>query len=232
MERIIWQRGAFLLSMVGCVQFVIITFIAMLAYSGGTRINPNSTKYSFFQNFFSDLGRTISYSGESNFISFLLFLFAVSFTGVSFMAFFLVIPSFFQNTDIERRLSFAVSVTGISSSVMFIGIAFAPDNVFSEIHDFFVVSAFSLAFIASLLLAYLTYHNENFSFAFSLGYITFIVLVFVYGIIGLIFFDIYTIEGIFIRVTTQKIVVYYLMTCFFIQSYGNFKKYNSILRKD
>ncbi|MFX0085395.1 MAG: hypothetical protein ACFFAU_06950 [Candidatus Hodarchaeota archaeon] len=227
-----WKKGAFFLSMIGCIQFVIMTFIAMLTYSGGTRINPNSTGYSFFQNFFSDLGRTISYSGEINMISFLVFLFSVSFTGVSFMAFFIVIPSFFQKTDIERRLSFAVSITGISSSVMFIGIAFTPDNVFSEMHDFFVFSAFSLAFIASILLAYLTYYNENFSFVFSLGYITFIVLILVYGIIGLIFFDIYTMEGMFIRVTTQKIVVYYLMTCFFIQSYGNFKKYSSIFRNE
>jgi hypothetical protein len=213
--------------MTGCIQFVVLTFIAMLTYGGGTRINPNSNGYSFFHNFFSDLGRTISYSGKSNNVSFLLFLFAVSFTGVSFMIFFLVIPTLFQNNDIERRLSFAVSITGISSSVMFIGIAFAPDNVFSEIHDILVVSAFSLAFLASIILVYLTYINENFSFLFSLGYMAFIFLILAYGTIGLLFFDNYTVEGMFIRATTQKIVVYYMMTCFFLQSYGNLKIYSS-----
>ncbi len=210
--------------MVGCIQFIVLTFIAMLFYRGGTHIDPNSSGYMFFYNFFSDLGQTISYSGELNTISFFLFLISVSFIGLSYIPFFLTISSTFKNSDIERKLSIACSIIGVFSSVLFIGIAFAPENVFSDIHSLFVFSAFFLAFIASLILAYLTYFNKNYSIVFPLGYMVFSSLIVIYGLIGLLFFNNYTTEGIFVRVTTQKVVLYYLMICFFFQNYGYLKK--------
>jgi len=225
---IIWKRRAYILSMVGCLQFIVLTFIAMLFYRGGTQIDPNTSGYMFFNNFVSDLGLTISHSGELNTISFFLFFISVSFIGLSYIPFFLTISSTFQNNDIERKLSIACSIIGVFSSVMFIGIAFVPDNVFSDIHTLFVFSAFFLAFIASLILAYLTYFNKNYSIIFPLGYMIFSCLIVLYGLMGLLFFNNYTIEGMFVRVTTQKIVVYYLMICFFFQNYGYLKKNNHI----
>jgi len=220
----IWIRRAYILSMVGCIQFIVLTFIAMLFYRGGTQIDPNTSGYMFFYNFFSDLGLTISYSGESNTISFILFFISISFIGLSYIPFFLTISSTFQNNDIERKMSIACSIIGVFSSVMFIGIAFTPENVFSDIHSLFVFSAFFLAFIASLILAYLTYFNKNYSIIFPLGYMIFSCLIVIYGLIGLLFFNNYTTEGIFIRATTQKVVIYYLMICFFFQNYGYLKK--------
>ena len=43
----------------------------MVFYAGGTYNDPTIPGYSFFANFISDIGRTISHSGESNFIAFL-----------------------------------------------------------------------------------------------------------------------------------------------------------------
>src|SRR5262245_17410073 len=39
---------------------------AMLAYPGGTYLNPATRGYSFFQNSLSDLGSTVSWNGERN----------------------------------------------------------------------------------------------------------------------------------------------------------------------
>jgi hypothetical protein len=195
----------------------------MSTYGGGTQIDPNNPGYSFFHNFFSDLGTTVSYSGNNNSVSVFLFFMAIFLTGISFMSFFLAIPTIFEDISIDKRIPLTTSVLGVSSSVVFIGIALVPDNLFSGIHDVFVVSAFTLALFAAIIMAFLTYSDKNYSLIFPVGYIIFICLVIAYGGIGLIFFNNYTNLGLFIRVTTQKIVVYYLMTNFFLQSYGNLR---------
>ena len=53
--------------------FILFNALGMFFYPGGTINNPDQIGYAFTQNFFSDLGNSISYSGESNLISFLLF---------------------------------------------------------------------------------------------------------------------------------------------------------------
>ena len=49
------------------VLFVVFNIIAVLAYPGSTYRDSLSPGYSFTQNFLSDLGRTVSFSGEVNF---------------------------------------------------------------------------------------------------------------------------------------------------------------------
>jgi hypothetical protein len=51
--------------------------MAMLLYPGGTIRDPSTSGYSFFQNFLSDLGRTVAWGGQPNYRS--AFLFVTSF---------------------------------------------------------------------------------------------------------------------------------------------------------
>ncbi|MHA1933530.1 MAG: hypothetical protein ACW96X_13380, partial [Promethearchaeota archaeon] len=60
------RKAIYILSMVGCFQFVILTAIAMLFYKGGTYIDHFSSGYIFWQNYFSDLGRIVAHSGIQN----------------------------------------------------------------------------------------------------------------------------------------------------------------------
>jgi len=53
--------------------FIVLNIIAILSYSGGTFHNSLNPGYSFTRNFLSDLGRTVSFSGEVNFLSAQLF---------------------------------------------------------------------------------------------------------------------------------------------------------------
>ena len=53
--------------------FVVLNIIAMLSYPGGTYLDDAAVGYSFTRNFLSDLGRTLSYPGEVNFLSAQLF---------------------------------------------------------------------------------------------------------------------------------------------------------------
>lgn len=68
-----WREWAFLFRMFGAVQVVILTRVAMFFYAGGTAINPNAPGYTFWANFFSDLGRTRAWSGRENTISHIIF---------------------------------------------------------------------------------------------------------------------------------------------------------------
>ena len=66
------------------VIFVLFNLLGMLYYPGGT-IGDSTTKgYLFSQNFFSDLGNSVSHSGEKNIISFILFNFSLTICGLTF----------------------------------------------------------------------------------------------------------------------------------------------------
>ena len=75
-----WKRWAYILSMVGCAQFIFFTFLGMIFYAGGTYKDPSIEGYSFFMNFFSDIGRTVAHSDESNLPAFVFFSLAFFFS--------------------------------------------------------------------------------------------------------------------------------------------------------
>jgi len=64
------------------IASVALAGIAMLLYPGGTLHDPSTTGYSFFQNFLSDLGGTVAWGGQPNYLS--AFLFVTSFRALRF----------------------------------------------------------------------------------------------------------------------------------------------------
>ena len=68
---------------IGAIQFIIIPIIAMFFYGGGTAWDPAAEGYIFWQNFFSDLGRTFAYNSVENAISSLLFNGSLGLFGVA-----------------------------------------------------------------------------------------------------------------------------------------------------
>src|SRR5215813_6331366 len=64
-------------------QFIVLSFGAMLFYPGGAMYQPNARHYLFFQNFFSDLGATLTRRHESNLVSLILFVAGLTAVGVS-----------------------------------------------------------------------------------------------------------------------------------------------------
>ena len=49
-----WKQNAYIFEILGCVVYVILIFLAMLFYAGGTADNPNLQGYSFWGNTLSD----------------------------------------------------------------------------------------------------------------------------------------------------------------------------------
>jgi hypothetical protein len=202
----------------------------MFTYAGGTRIDPNTSGYSFFQNFFSDLGRTESF-GHPNTVSFILFFITLMATSFAFAAFFIAIPGVIS-VEKPNLLKFT-SILGVLSAVSFICVALTPTNVFPLLHDIFVFLGFFLSLLVSSLMFYLYKDLETIPKIYSYAFLGYSCIILVYGAISFITTILIGLDNaisLFLRVTTQKIVIYYMVVCFFIQSLGALKDFPSIIQ--
>lgn len=139
-----WRKAVFDLVLWGCGLFLLLTALAMLAYPGSTFSDPATRGYSFFENFFSDLGMSVSHSGQANPLARLLFTVAMNFAGLGMFFFFLAFWQFFRQEALTRLLSGFGSSLGVLAGVCFIGVAFTPHNLYLDAHTEFVRWAFRL----------------------------------------------------------------------------------------
>ena len=219
----ITKEDIFPLTVIGSVQFLILSIIAMFTYKGGTRLDPTSKGYSFFSNFFSDLGRTISYSGETNTVSAVIFFFTLIGLGLSFLGYFLVLPEMFIDTIEGKKYGKLASLIGKCSVVAFIGIAFAPANLLPLIHDLLVITGFTLVAIVSGFAFILTSKDNRFTRKYTVGYLILFIVILGYGSLSLFVPTIITPTHLLIRATAQKVVVYTLIFSFLFQNFGVWK---------
>ena len=208
------RQHIFSATMVGCIQFVLLTFIAMLFYPGGTHDNPAAPGYSFFNNFFSDLGLTVSPSGEISTVSFFLFTLSLTLAGLAIILFFLASPALFKNTP-GRIPSLLGSIVGVLSGLFYIGIAFTPADLHLEWHGNFVLLAFSSFLLVVILYTLAIFLNKDYPNRYAYVYLVFAVLLAAY--LWLLFLGP---NDIRIQATGQKVIVYAEIICMFIQAYG------------
>ncbi|MFX1411354.1 MAG: hypothetical protein ACFFA6_13470 [Promethearchaeota archaeon] len=213
--------------MVGSLQFIILTFIAMFYYKGGTYIDPTTSGYLFWNNFFSDLGRTIAHSGLTNRISFMIFTITLLIWGFSHIPFYSVLSSNFKENKKQIKLSKIGSILGILTGISYIGIALTPSDTLNDAHNIFVLIAFSSIFFSIILYSITIYHSKLYSnFYFYVLVISAIILGIYYSFLFLVP-DNTTPIGLFIHVVGQKIAVYNLLITGFILGYGAWKLENS-----
>ena len=209
--------------MIGCVQFIVLTTVAMFLYPGGTHADNTTASYSFWNNFFSDLGRTAAHSVVSNTASMVLFVIALSLGGVALLLFFVAVPHHFRQTSMIRRLSTVGSIVGVVSAVSYIGIAAVPADVNQTLHRLFVDVAFSSFLLVVVCYSIAVFRNRDYPNAYAFVYLCFAVILAVY--LWLLFAgpNPETDSGMRIQATGQKIVVYAVILCMFIQAYGAFQ---------
>ena len=105
------------------LSFILCVGIAKYLYSGGiyhmvsengASLCPGATcqdsdhktiGYSFFKNFLSDLGRTVTHGGHNNFHSSLLFNMALTFGGVTYILFYVYLRGLFKSNPIAKYTS-------------------------------------------------------------------------------------------------------------------------------
>jgi hypothetical membrane protein len=205
--------------MVGCGLFIVLTIIAMFFYPGGTLTDETTRGYSFFENFFSDLGLIRAHAGGPNTVSALLFFVALNMVGVGMGLFFLAFPQFFQASQSARRLSAIGSVLGILAALSFLGVAFTPADVNLDLHKDFVIWAFRF-FPAAVLFYTIVMFREGYPKAYCWVFVVFFALLIAYMLLLELGPDIDTYQGMAIQAVGQKIIVYASITSTIIQAWG------------
>jgi hypothetical protein len=190
-----------------CVQFLVLTAVAMLVYPGGAVYEPDANHYLFFRNSFSDLGATRTPSGHPNLSSNLLFLLALSSIGIA-----LILASSNWKVIVARRQ--AAKAAGFASQALetiaglgFIGIAITPWDLVLNAHNVLVRAAFSFLFAYDLCVLVIQLRNR-WSPSYTIGNAIYLVLLL--GYVGILFFGprLDTKSGLEFQVAAQKIIVY------------------------
>lgn len=203
-----WRLKAFEVVVVACVAFVLLTGLAMLFYAGGTHHNKSAQGYSFFVNYFSDMGRTQALNGMPNRISSPLFSLALGAAGLALALFFLAFAAPFWQGFGKRVLAGYGSALGIIAGLCFVGVACTPADLYGSLHRTFVEWAFQTFLLAAIIYSWLMFTRRDyprtgawiFSF-FALGLAAYVALL-MYGPGSR------TPEGLFIQVLGQKLIAY------------------------
>ncbi|MBW4661348.1 MAG: hypothetical protein KME15_21960 [Drouetiella hepatica Uher 2000/2452] len=187
-------------------QFIVLTIAAMFTYPGSAKFEPQSDRYLFFQNFFSDLGATKTYSGLSNTTSMVMFIVALSSVGLALLVFSTTWKSI-ANREGDRIFGYAAQVFAVLSGLCFIGIAATPWDLILSAHNSFVKAAFSLLLGFIVCLSALQMRNLWRKQYLVLN-LLYLVILSIY--IGILFYgpDLTTREGLEFQVAAQKIIVY------------------------
>ncbi|MFX1500097.1 MAG: hypothetical protein ACFFDH_03935 [Promethearchaeota archaeon] len=227
MNRENWDYRAFIIVIFGSVQFIILTFIAMFFYKGGTYINSSTSHYIFWYNYFSDLGRYISHSGVLNLVSFILFTTTLALWGISQIPFYIAFLRFFIESKNLKKIAYISSIFGVLTGIYYVGIAFTPSDLIDNLHDLFVFLGFSSIFICMSLYSIVIYKVEKYpNFYANILIISTIIL-------GIYFTTLFLIQNInlttrlIISVVGQKIMIYTLLVSCIIQGCGALRQFNS-----
>jgi hypothetical protein len=213
-----WRVRAFDLVAKGCLLFVLLTALAMLFYRGGTALDPHRAGYSFFENFFSELGLTVARSGESNTISAILFFVALFASGAALALFFVAAPGLFRHSRWGRLLSGTGSAFGLLAGTGFMGVAFTPADLFIDGHIFFVLWAFRLFPLAVLPYVPAILSHPRYPNRYAVLFLAFFALLFAYLLLLTQGPNPESASGRQIQVVGQKLIGYASVISIYLQS--------------
>jgi len=200
--------------------FIIFNIIAMLTYPGSTYHDNLSLGYSLTQNFLSDLGRTVSFSGETNFFSSLFFNMGLILTGIVFTFHYFHIWRVFLQ-DSPQILSLIGSTFGMLGGLSLIGVGLTPSDLYLDIHIICSIWLFRFFFVASLCYSVVILRHARFENKFAGGY-----LFFTFSILLYIFVSEFGPDpelnqyALAIQVVSQKIILLIFMASIYIQTMG------------
>ena len=192
----------------------------MTIYPGGTIHNHSLETYSFFTNYFSDLGRTRTFDGTSNWACHTLFKTALTISGICIMLFFITLPSFFEN-GLTKVIAILATFFGIIAGACYIGLSWLPYDVEFWAHRYFVQAGFISFLLMSLFYASAIFRDEIYPNKYGWGFLMFMmilapqILIMIYGPRSWTSPD-----ALFLQATSQKVVVYSQILCLLYQAVG------------
>ena len=200
--------------------FVTLNIIAMLCYPGGTYLDHLNPGYSFTGNFLSDLGRTMSFSGEVNFLSSQLFNMALILSGGIFAVFYFRVHKVFA-TENQHPLALIGSFFGVLGGFSLAGIGLTPADLYLDLHIICATWLFRFFFVASLCYSFVIFRHPQFENKYAMGYLVFTFSILIYIIISELGPD-PTVDlfALTLQVVSQKMILLILMAAIYIQTLG------------
>ena len=211
------RRAEFL--MAASALFVVLTVAAMASYPGGAFYDHKSHGYLFFQNFFSDLGATKTYSGHGNTTSHVLFIVALVGVGLATIGFSTTWRVIAARGDAGRGFGRVAQAAAIVSGLGFVGIAITPWDRVLDAHNAFVKLTFGVLLVFILTLLSLQLRNGWPAVFVGLNVTNLIVLA-IYVLVLFAGPGLGTKNGLEFQVAAQKIIVYCSILNFGLQAAG------------
>jgi len=192
------RRAAVLLY--AAIQFVALTAIAIRVYAGG---------YDFFANFLSELGATYTWSGQPNHAAAALFSIALGTLGAAFVAFASAWRAFAFAHGRARAVGIAGQLFGTTSGIAFVAVAVTPVNLALDLHNAFVIAAFSLllGYAASMTIVWSRNGATKAQLAACVAYVL-LVCAYAAAVVVAVRSGVGTEHGRRILVVSQKIIAY------------------------
>jgi predicted membrane channel-forming protein YqfA (hemolysin III family) len=190
------------------VAFVVLTGAAMLLYPGGKYYDHNSIGYSFWENFFSDLGRYKTYSGGSKYVSTFLFIVAIVQVSVIFVVFIKVFIAKIADKEKYPSIKRITQYSSYAYAFLLCCTAFTPYDRLFIYHVIVVNFSFMAMMIASFGISFLLFKNSVFPNQYAVLFFLLGILLIVY--VYMLFKFPALIEGAdpYLQPTAQKIVAY------------------------
>jgi len=202
--------------------------IGIIKYPGSTYLDNSTIGYYFFKNFLSDLGRTVTFNGVTNFYSSFFFNNALCLAGLLFSVFYYFLPKFFQQENFFK-ISIIGSTFGILSCLCFIGTGLTPADLNLDAHIFFSNYLFYLSFPATLIYSYVIIRSHKINTLYGIGYFAFAISLVSY--IFILEFGPAPKEshfGLVFQATSQKIITICFVLATWMLSKGIKKSMNNL----
>ncbi len=216
-------RKLYLTIAIGCAVFVVLTVIAMFTYTGGYYGDSTARGYSFTHNFLSNLGMITAVSGQSNWVSAILFIISLAAAGICLVIFFVIFPRFFQNSRLQVFLSWMGSSLGVLAGVSFAGIAFAPADIARPLHIQFVMWAFRLFPLAVLVYVPVMFLDKKYPRLYAWVFAVFCLLLIGYYLLMTNGPSFTSPEGLVIQVVGQKVIAYASIVSIGVEAVGAYR---------
>ena len=215
-----WRELSYKFLIFGMGQYIVLTSIAMVFYSGGTLVDPLSYGYNFWGNLFSDLGRIIALSGEPNTVSFIIFTITALVFAFSFIPFTLALPKLFESKKTQYKLILIGTGVGLVTITSLLGTILTPWDLYYNLHLIFsnlfnIFGSLVLLFYALAIL-----YNDDYPNFYAYIYVLILGFGVIYTITLSFLPKVVSVEIITIQATLQKISQYSFILCFIIQAYG------------
>jgi len=200
--RIKLLRFSQIILIIGCLQFLVLSTLAMIFYTGGSAWDRSVRGYDFFKNCFSDLGMIITYGEVPNYLSATLFNLSLILSGSFILFFWLINFILTQDKNIEAYVSF---FGGLLIGISFIGIG--KFTIFDQerMHNIFV----GIWLVATLIVLGFdfAYRNKQTLSKYEVFFNLIFGLILAFFMVQLILIWEFDVEGILVP-ALQKIVVY------------------------